>query len=178
VPPSELVISSFELLPNRSADQICKISQVKPLFSVTNNRVTCEFVITSQESPVPSLGYLGTFQEFVDCTGAMSNRGTLCDGCDVCRGNGSTCNADCDTAVASGRKYDDCLICGGSTFYFPNKNSGLPWEQTEVTTDNPQEFDGLTDFQSRYCSGFLNLLVFRCSSHSLFYSHSYFYPSS
>ena len=174
-PPSELIVSSFELLPNRTAAQVCLISKVPPVFSISNNKVTCKFVITSLASPVPNLGYLGTFQEFVDCTGAMSNRGTLCDGCDVCRGNGSTCNADCDNAVASGRKFDDCSICGGSTFYFPNKTFGLPWE---ANTDDQQMVDGLRVFQSIYCPGSFVRSVLRYSCHTLFYSHSHIYLSS
>jgi hypothetical protein len=148
-PPTEEIVSSFELLPNRTSAQVCKISQYAPLFSITNNRVTCRFNVKSESSVVPNQGLLGTFQENVDCVGAMSGKGTLCDGCEVCQGNGSTCNSDCDTAVASGRKYDDCQLCGGSTFYHPNNTGGLPWNPAVV---GPQTF-GEIDFKQTYCEG-------------------------
>ncbi len=150
-PPSEEIVSSYELLPNRSVAQVCKISQNAPFFSITNNRVTCRFSVISDASVVPSQGLLGTFQENVDCTGAMSGKGTLCDGCEVCQGNGSTCNADCDTAVASGRKYDDCQLCGGSTFFFPSNTDGLPWNPP---VNGPTTFREV-DFKQKYCEGLL-----------------------
>jgi len=108
--------------------------------------------VVSAASVLPYSGLLGTFQETVDCTGAMSGLGTLCDGCDVCKGNGSTCNADCDNAVASGRKYDDCNFCGGSTFYYPNQRDGLPWNPT-LTIDDVSPSIAMSDFQATYCSG-------------------------
>ena len=144
--------SSFELLPNRTTADVCKIStRSKPVFTITNNRVACKFVV-SAASVLPYSGLLGTFQETVDCTGAMSGLGTLCDGCDVCKGNGSTCRADCDNAVASGRKYDDCNFCGGSTFYYPNQRDGLPWNPT-LTIDDVSPSIAMSDFQATYCSG-------------------------
>ncbi len=98
---------------------------------------------------VPSQGLLAMFQEFVDCTGAMNNMGTRCDGCNVCLGNGSSCNADCDTAVASGRKYDDCQLCGGSTFYQPSSQDGLPWRSF---VGEEQALDK-TAFRRKFCPG-------------------------
>jgi hypothetical protein len=168
-PPTEEVVSSFELLPNRTAAQVCKISQYAPLFSITNNRVTCRFNIKSEATVVPSKGLLSTFQENVDCTGAISGKGTMCDGCEVCFGNGSTCNADCDTAVASGRKYDDCQLCGGSTFYHPNNTNGLPW-MPAVEKGKMQTLEEFA-FKSKYCEGVIGsfLCVLVCSRpHAVF----------
>ncbi len=142
--------STFELLPNRTAANVCRISKSKPVFAITNNRVVCKFVI-SAASILPYSGFLGVFQETVDCTGVMSGLGTLCDGCDVCQGNGSTCRADCDYAVASGRKYDDCKFCGGSTFYYPSNANGLPWDQ--AIDDGDSSSAGISAFEASYCRG-------------------------
>ncbi len=161
IPPTEEFVSTFELLPNRSLSQVCLISEAKPIFAITNNRVTCKFVITSEASKVPKQGLVATFLEIVDCTGAMSNTGTRCDGCDVCKGNGSTCNADCDTSVASGRKYDDCQLCGGSTFFYPGRSDGLAY-QDGVTVDDDSQTLGSVLFQEKYCPGLI-FVIFICS---------------
>ena len=168
IPPTEEFVSSFELLPNRSLSQVCLISEAKPIFSITNNRVTCKFVITSEASKVPNQGLVATFLESVDCTGAMTNTGTRCDGCNVCKGNGSTCNADCDTAVASGRKYDDCQLCGGSTFFYPDRSDGLfvgrsdglAYHDVIANDDDYSQTLGSVLFQQKYCPGIIFVISF------------------
>jgi hypothetical protein len=160
IPPTEEFVSSFELLPNRSLSQVCLISEAKPIFAITNNRVTCKFVITSESSKVPNQGLVATFLESVDCTGAMTNTGTRCDGCNVCKGNGSTCNADCDTAVASGRKYDDCQLCGGSTFFYPDRIDGLAYQNAIDNADDDSQTLGSVLFQQKYCPGVIFVISF------------------
>jgi hypothetical protein len=137
---------------------VCSISISSKSTSISNNRVTCQFSIKSEASLVPLIGLLGTFQERVDCSGEMSGKGHLCDGCSVCKGNGSTCNSDCDLAVASGRQFDDCQMCGGSTFYFSGKHLGLPWQE-DIDESNSRPFISETDFKEKYCPGYFELVL-------------------